>query len=298
MPAGTPDRPPACPRCGYDLSGAVAAWEDACPLEGVCPECGHTLRWAAIFDASRNDIPWLIEHARSKRALVARTMPTLWRMALARPYWKGVGVDSRVRVRPVIVLLSLIFVAMYLVGSGFIGHHYYTEWRPWHTTAVIAKGVAVNVVVYGVGRYGWPPFHFWEWTLSGWELVVWVCALNASWPMMLGLLPVTRKRAKLRAAHLSRASAGGMLALCPILAVLIAERVRYDLWGVRPAFALSAFAATVLWNWWWWGCALTVGWRVHRGVTVSVLLAVVSFLFATTLMATLWMVLIMAGMAY
>lgn len=79
----------ACPRCGYDLQGQVAAWfprgdssgdlvrvehaaldpaslpEGArCPLEGTCSECGLTFEWRAIFRAELFGPAWFIETRR------------------------------------------------------------------------------------------------------------------------------------------------------------------------------------------------------------------------------------------
>jgi hypothetical protein len=45
----SPQRPAFCPRCGYDLSGTIAAWECSCPVDGVCGECGLGFRWAGLF---------------------------------------------------------------------------------------------------------------------------------------------------------------------------------------------------------------------------------------------------------
>ena len=39
--------PDQCPHCRYDLSGIIATWTHACPLEQRCPECGNT------FDVAR-----------------------------------------------------------------------------------------------------------------------------------------------------------------------------------------------------------------------------------------------------
>lgn len=42
---------PKCPKCQYDLSGVVSSWKTACPLEGVCSECGTKLHWNAVMTA-------------------------------------------------------------------------------------------------------------------------------------------------------------------------------------------------------------------------------------------------------
>ena len=63
---------PSCPCCGYDQSGAIAAWNHAasrsCPLRGTCSECGAELWWGDVFrsvayfaqDRSRRWPGWLV----------------------------------------------------------------------------------------------------------------------------------------------------------------------------------------------------------------------------------------------
>lgn len=65
----------ACPRCGYDLQGQVAAWHPAlaegemreaakCPLTGTCSECGLAFQWRAIFRPDLYGPVWFIETRR------------------------------------------------------------------------------------------------------------------------------------------------------------------------------------------------------------------------------------------
>ncbi len=50
-----PPRPPdshrgiLCPTCGYDLRGTMGDWSRACPLRGVCSECGLQFEWAEMI---------------------------------------------------------------------------------------------------------------------------------------------------------------------------------------------------------------------------------------------------------
>lgn len=53
-PPVPPDSPRGivCPRCSYDLRGTMGDWSRACPLRGVCPECGLQFEWAEMIGAS------------------------------------------------------------------------------------------------------------------------------------------------------------------------------------------------------------------------------------------------------
>lgn len=92
---------PVCPRCGYDLGGAVAAWNGSsneqldgasCPLDGVCSECGLRFNWSEIMDW-RNGLPrWLFEHSvsLSKWIRFKQHCATTVRSLSARRLWQSI----------------------------------------------------------------------------------------------------------------------------------------------------------------------------------------------------------------
>ena len=51
VPPTPPDSPRGilCPKCSYDLRGTMGDWSRACPLRGVCPECGLQFEWAEMI---------------------------------------------------------------------------------------------------------------------------------------------------------------------------------------------------------------------------------------------------------
>ena len=53
VPPIPPDSPRGiiCPKCSYDLRGTMGDWSLACPLRGVCPECGLQFEWAEMIGA-------------------------------------------------------------------------------------------------------------------------------------------------------------------------------------------------------------------------------------------------------
>ena len=53
---------PLCPRCGYDLGGAVKAWTDRCSLEMSCSECGFEIDLSELY--TQGDVPnWFVAAA-------------------------------------------------------------------------------------------------------------------------------------------------------------------------------------------------------------------------------------------
>jgi len=68
-----------CPRCGYDLRGAVATWNDTCPMSGTCTECGLFFEWAELFSAVFAMPPWCVEAAQRRRRLPGQAVATFAR---------------------------------------------------------------------------------------------------------------------------------------------------------------------------------------------------------------------------
>ena len=61
-----------CPRCGYDLRGAVDAWTECCPMTGRCAECGLQFAWADLLSQRCRVPTWSVEHPN-------RVLPYPWR---------------------------------------------------------------------------------------------------------------------------------------------------------------------------------------------------------------------------
>jgi len=121
------DEPHICGRCGYDLSGVVESWWEgteprpgaACPLAGVCSECGLELAWADVFNAWRLDRPWLAEHARTKRAFLWRVPSTLWRVLLPWVFWRDLSMLARVRPWIALLAVLLVFLPLHVGVNGW-----------------------------------------------------------------------------------------------------------------------------------------------------------------------------------
>jgi hypothetical protein len=81
---------PSCPRCGYDQSGAIAAWERneqaCCPLSGVCAECGSEFAWGDVFSRSKRRV--LRHFEVTEHRLIASFFVTTWRALRPWSFWK------------------------------------------------------------------------------------------------------------------------------------------------------------------------------------------------------------------
>lgn len=120
-----------CPRCGYDLSGVIASWEGACPLEGRCSECGVDFHWGDLLNERRRHLPWLYEHANRWWNFSAAWKTTLTALTPWR-FWRQTKVHHPIRLvrlalwLPVTIapLLLLLAIALLIIGAltGYAGN--------------------------------------------------------------------------------------------------------------------------------------------------------------------------------
>lgn len=293
--AKPPDNP-TCPRCGYDQSGAVAVWTDQCPTHGRCPECGTDFGWADLFNPARKDLRWLVEHTGNPLRQVARTAPTLARMALPWEFWARVDVGKRASPRNLLVWLLVLAVGSHLFA-----------WAPVSTALMFVwYDVPAREIPAVIGQYGWkviegpaatgvlwPVAYFESRTLRtgspfteyvGERMMIWTLPLGYGlvWFVILGCLPVTRRIAKVRIAHVARGLLlhGGVLILCLQLTRVFYLFESTSRWAGYTMFVL--FHAVCVWTILWWACAIWKGWAI-RSILLMVLGTIAGLLGGMTL---------------
>ena len=123
MPATTTN-PPACPVCGYDQSGLVESWTDACPLESPCSECGGVIGWREVFRPDLYAQRRFVEHPGAK--LPAHLFGTLRRVVRPRRFWAWVPRSQPLARRRLVlasgvgVLLAGVLPALLVFGVFFV----------------------------------------------------------------------------------------------------------------------------------------------------------------------------------
>ena len=111
----------ACPRCGYDLRGAIDTWQEACPIEGICTECGLGFAWREIL-SSRFIMPeWCIEAKRGALAVPRQVAGTAARTWWPWAFWSGLHMTHLTRWRRLALYYGLLLVILYLMFVAFVG---------------------------------------------------------------------------------------------------------------------------------------------------------------------------------
>ena len=267
---------PSCPRCGYDLSGVVESWKEACPLNGVCSECGLEFRWRELFRADELRVRGFYEHATGV-ALASAWRTWAWTL-LPWMFWKKVRLEHPVRLRRMLLWLVVLLLPIQL----FHGAHVVVARRA--ATIAGPAGGPVSVPFFGddptglVAQAMEPLLAFDENTVYQ-RLIAWSRMKSAgtatpglylerlftgvlpgwrAWPEfglplvavmiamagMILILPQTRARARVRLVHVARAAVYGL----SWLVVPAALRVGMELEAWIDRLFLSGGSSMVLWN--------------------------------------------------
>ncbi len=149
-----------CPSCHYDLQGAVAAWSDACPREGICPECGHHFEWSKILKR-RGEIPsWCVESVTGVHRVLRRVPSTVAMTFRPWRFWSPMHVDQPVRWKPLIlylIVLLLLLHGIFSIGAGVLAYRRVTRFN---TGRLIQHpGSALTVAYAMVAPWSRTPLH-------------------------------------------------------------------------------------------------------------------------------------------
>lgn len=320
------DELPVCPRCGYDQSGIIGTWTDACPLDGRCSECGLDFRWTDVINAHRLRLSGFVEHDRGGRLglpLVGASIRTLSWTVLPWRFWNRVKMHHAIRPGRWVLWVLLLMFGIHAVnvaartaatmvhtrGKPMVGYQQVggkllpvtIPARP--VTATETAGVAMEFMFTPIagftnvwsantmsGRVTLHPLSAWNvawWPDSSTRSLAPILGAMATFPILMMLLPHTRKEAKVRMGHVARGAVYSLSALILIEMVLVAEAMAIAFEKTPRFFAptpgaslfdydmlakgdrIGLFAALVyfglLWLPLWWLLALQMGYRIRNG---------------------------------
>ncbi len=176
-----------CPRCGYDLRGAVQSWRDACPLDGRCTECGLGFEWADLY--TRPLHRWLFEHQWRRRPVRSALFTMIMPLG-GRRISRELTLMQPIRLAPLIWLLAGLLLATLALRTGRIWYAeglIRTRWGAWWTPAT---NISQDVL-------SWLRFEF--------QFFVLCLAPAFVLPLLaFRAIPTSLRRIKVRRAHLVR----------------------------------------------------------------------------------------------
>jgi hypothetical protein len=238
---------PSCPRCGYDLSGAVGAMEaaqaDSCPLHATCSECGLPFAWGDVFGASRLKVPRFVEHSRLWLTPLAAWRTWAW-MILPFVFWGKVRLEHRPRLGRMVLWVFFVLLAPWLLAgipyavggwprsiaqARAIPRDGLLELllAPWREPYLGPIQVTADSLMDSIGDYP-----------------IFVCVgvvMSIVFPLVFMCLPDTRARAKIRLSHVARAATYQLAWLVPVMLFKTAKvmfvGISYDITALRTAKA-------------------------------------------------------------
>jgi len=294
-----------CPRCAYDLSGTIATWRDACPMTGICSECGLEVSWSDLLGAQR--LPgWSFEHARGIRSLLS----TLWVAWRPRRIWRLLRMDHPIRPARLLALALLLLLASHAVVAtdGFVRAWMDGSLGPQQGTIMLGPGGAVTrappptVTLEQRATYaGWvalEPYRTHHLRFGG---VVYATTPARVSPfawftpllllfMALGFLtlPASLRRAKVRPAHIARILVYSLTLVPLTWAMWWIVRPDIQDWGgwyalaelsmLRPPGAVAILVATLLATFWYWRVACREYLRLSHATGVAAALTIIGLL--------------------
>jgi hypothetical protein len=210
---------PACPRCGYDVSGVVPTWAEQCPIHGTCSECGLAFEWVDIFRPERVYPAWSFEHANRRR--IRALVGTVYRAMRPGLMWRNMPLSAPVRPGRLVALA----VMMLTIAHGAVLAICVQIFEPWLWRSVwsVRGGMTVSsnpsFAWDYLGRIAvWPYSHWWCRLIGPLGVLLLVWGVLAPIPFLV--LRQTMAAAKVRQAHLLR---GWLYFLVPLSFVVVVD---------------------------------------------------------------------------
>ena len=327
MPRPNSPAAPRCPRCGYDQSGPIATFTNACPTTGTCSECGLAFRWRDVFFPDRERIRGFFEHARGFWPGLWAIPRTAWLVARPWAFWKRLQLHMKPRLgrAAVWVLAALLATVLF---RGVLGSADFAIGALYPAAPSVAQFWTTNDLSDpGAWEWVWacPPIDARTWYPGGFHLVQWwtdgwvPIAILATpiWAISFALLPQTRRRAKVKAVHIVRAFIYSCIWLTMLLLPWIFQYlVRFVAAGLNavqvpfPSFlrwmgfdphwlrnAIPLAIAVWLWLSIWWLFAIRRGFRLQHPTAVWFALWIINGLAAMVIWVLAYLVHIRAATA-
>lgn len=289
---------PSCPRCGYDLSGQAATWNNpdsvVCPLTGTCSECGLELEWKYAYGAGELTTWWQWESHdhRPVRALIRTFSLSLrpWR------FWRAVRLEHTVRAGRLLLLAALLMVTTHLciavataLNSGANTRSFnWTHAEYWRFLPQAIDTEALRTGFFHPYSSRSPPPYTW-WSVvpaNGISLAAGLIAMLLM-PVELAFLRPIMQEGRTRWPHFFRASIYSLSGVSVILAAwAFVFAFAFDDRSYHPTYEFgfvtrrdpAPWGAPFLcaWGWFWWYFAARDYLRYRRPALVAAVVSLCS----------------------
>ncbi len=291
-----------CPRCGYDLRGAIGTWADQCPLHGTCTECGLQFKWAEVLSPTFALPTWCIEAPKGWRALPGQTRRTFVRTFWPWSFWSSLHMSHPSRWPRLAGYCGVLVIVMYVtfaMSNGMLAWDHWSDQArdPRFTPmtsggAVFAQAALLPLSDTSVGWFRLPPpfgpfpyatpldyvTGFWTdyWTI--WKIGFFVLTAHTVCGLAFVTLPMTRRVAKVRASHVVRVTLYGYGLLLPTAVLTTLMLVMNNI--AFPGRAVANTLAAVAWlmlpalevTWWSVATSRYLKMRHPWGIGVAVVI--------------------------
>jgi hypothetical protein len=303
-----------CPRCGYDLRGTVATWGDTCPVNGTCPECGLCFQWAELFSIAYAMPRWCVEAPRSPLEVPGQAAATLVRSWLPWRFWSALRMSQPSRWGRLIAYLGLFVAVLYV---AFALSHGLAAWQQWKRVAaqristpstdgeaVFWQAATLPLSNRSIGNFTSARRGFtWAYEtplvvfLLHWYtlglLLVTALLMHAGCGLTYAALPITRRRCKVRWAHIVRVTLYGSVVVVPAVVLsLVASPLAMRGAGAATfaaPLAVGAWGAIPVMEVLWWSAATSRYLRMPHAWGVGLAVTVVGILLSLAIMAWVWL---------
>ncbi len=304
----------ACPRCGYDLRGAIATWQEACPIDGICTECGLRFAWREILSTRFTMPKWCIEAKRGAMAVPRQVAGTAARTWWPWAFWSGLHMTHLTRWRRLALYHGLLLVILYLM---FAGSHAFLAWSFWHRVASDPRSTVTTSGWPVVMQAGLTPFSnrsvgFFKWRNQGrWPYetpltlvkdywldlppsLLLALAMHSCCGLAFAALPVTRRRCKVRWSHIVRVTLHGYALFFGPFAMAImavgAEEAPLPS-GIPMTLAIGTWILLVPSEICWWSVATSTYLRMPHAWGVGIAVVMIGSLVPLTVVGRIWVAL-------
>ena len=117
-----------CPRCGYDLRGAMELWYESCPIFGVCSECGLSFEWADLLSTKRVRPRWNVEFPLRMIDFLVNVPRTLICSFMPWKFFSSLRMHHEFRPLRIVGYLLVLFCLPYVIFVARLGYDAWTNY--------------------------------------------------------------------------------------------------------------------------------------------------------------------------